>query len=200
MGYYGDGTTRITSNIGKRLEGIKVEVKRLKRDFEDKKEKDNYNSMDKYIIEKGDAILKQCEESLRLIDEIDYIGIITRSMKRNEICLGRVDEGNLRVMEGIEIGSLKNISYNLIEEDIYNYLRKIRRRKKKVNIDKYVDEYIDLSHLTNDSKCYINILLSVPCDTLKQWYRYRYNKRDLSSEEYLKNIKIAMEYEGYPLI
>lgn len=151
--------------------------------------------MDQYILDSGGELLNKTEESLYALESIDYLGIIKRSMKRNEICLGRVDEGNIRVVESVEIGTLKGVSYNLIEEDVYSYLKKVQKRNSDLDLKKYVDVYVDLAHLNQESRDYVNILLSTPYDSLRQWYRYKYNKRRLPPEEYLKNIKATMEYE-----
>lgn len=169
--------------------------KRLNKDIALRENIKDTNCMDLFILENGEKLLNKVDKAIEDLKEIDYLGIIKRSMKKNEICLGRVDEGNLRVVEAIEVGSLKGATYNLVEEDIYNYLKRIKRRDKKGNLDKYIDEYIRLSHLNKHSKDYISILLSIPYDSLKQWYRYKYNKKNLLPEEYLKNIKASMEYE-----
>lgn len=194
-GYYCSGLTRINSSIGKRVESIKVMQKILNKDIALRGDIKDTNCMDLFILENGEKLLNRVDKAIEDLKEIDYLGIIKRSMKKNEICLGRVDEGNLRVVEAIEVGSLKGATYNLVEEDIYNYLKRIKRRDKKGNLDKYIDEYIRLSHLNKHSKDYISILLSIPYDSLKQWYRYKYNKKNLLPEEYLKNIKASMEYE-----
>lgn len=194
-GYYGNGTTRINSTIGKRLESIKVEIKKLRRDLRIREKKDDLNVMDKFILENGEIILKQGEDSIKLINEIDYLNIIRRSMKENEICLGRVGEENLREVKVIEIGNLKNISYNLKEEDIYEYLRRLRKRQVESKEDYYIEEFIKTANLKKDSKDYIKILLNVPYDTLRQWYRYSQGKRNISPDKHLENIKFALGYE-----
>ncbi|WP_310940621.1 spore coat protein [Clostridium sp. SHJSY1] len=193
--YYGNGTTRINSTVGKKIESIKVEIKKLRRDLRIREKKDNLNVMDKFILENGESILKRGEETINLINEIDYLNIIRRSMKENEICLGRVGEDNLREGETIEIGSLKNISYNLKEEDIYEYLRRVRRRKIQFKEDYYIDEFIKGANLKKYSKDYIKILLQIPYDTLRQWYRYSQGKRRIMPDKYLENIKFTSRYE-----
>ena len=153
------------------------------------------NSMDEFILNNGENILRKVDEAIDNLKEIDYLGIIKRSMKNYEICLGRVDESNLRENETVEIGSLRGISYNLVEEDIYSYLKRVKKRDNNANVDRFIEEYISLSGLNKDSKEYISILLSIPYDSLKQWYRYKYNKKNLSPEEYLKSIKSSIKYE-----
>ena len=55
-------------------------------------------------------------------------------------------------------------------------------------MNKILDEYIEISKLSSISKEYISILLEVPYDTLKQWRKFRNNKKMLSVNEYLKRI------------
>ena len=99
------------------------EEKRLNKDIALRENIKDTNCMDLFILENGEKLLNRVDKAIEDLKEIDYLGIIKRSMKKNEICLGRVDEGNLRVVEAIEVGSLKGATYNLVEEDIYNYLK-----------------------------------------------------------------------------
>lgn len=151
--------------------------------------------MDEFLLEYGEDLIKKGEFRISLLKDINYIGIIQRSMKKNEICLGRADESNLRVFERLEIGSIKGVSYNLLEEDMYSYLRRLRRRNSDLDLRKFIEEFVSLSYLNKDSIEYIKILLSIPNDTFKQWQRYRQNKKDITAEEYLENIRGTLAYE-----
>jgi hypothetical protein len=195
-GYHYNGSFRINSTIGKRVECIKVYIKRLKTDLERRKKREFLNSMDRFLLSKGKNIIKQGEEALEGIKEIDYLGLISRSMRKNEICLGRADEGNLRKNNEIEIGNIKNLSYNLIEEDIYEYLKKIRRRVGILKEDLYIEKYIIEERLQNSSGQYIKLLLQIPYDSLRQWLKYAQGKRIMAPEEYLENIEKSLKYES----
>ncbi|HEY5525364.1 MAG TPA: spore coat protein [Clostridium sp.] len=195
-GYHYNGSFRINSTIGKRVECIKVYIKRLKKDLDRREKSEFLNSMDRFLLSKGKDIIKQGEEALEGIKEIDYLGLIRRSMRKNEICLGRVDEGNLRKNNEIEIGDIKNLSYNLIEEDIYEYLKKIRRRGSILNEDLYIEKYTSEEMLQNSSGEYIKLLLEIPYDSLRQWLRYAQGKRNMAPDDYLENIEEALKYES----
>lgn len=195
MGYSVYGTTKINSTIGKLIESVKVDLKKCKLSYNELYGKSEKNIMDEFLLNNGEIVIKKTEETLIFLKEIDYIGVIKRSMKKNEMCLGSVDEGNLRVYEGIEIGSIKNISYNLVEEDIYNYLCKVRRRHHENDLEEYVNKYSEDAFLGINSKEYLKILLSIPWDTMKSWKRYALNKRGISPEEYLNSIIKSMKYE-----
>ena len=192
-GYNCYGVTRINSTIGKRVEHIKVMIKRLRKDLE--KRENAKNPMDKFILSNGNKILSKAEKGIYELKNINYVGIIERSMKKNEITLGRVDEKNLRVTSELEIGTLKNVSYNLVEEDIYDYLKRIKIKNKKISLEKCIDKYIESSYLSEDSRDYIDILLMIPYGTLNVWYKYVYGKNKYSYEEQLKKIKLLSDSE-----
>ncbi len=186
--YKGYGATRINSIVGKRIENIKVIIKRLKKDLQKRQQLLYLNDMDSFILENGEGILARGEEGLSYLKDIDYIGIIKRSMKKNEITLGRTDERNLIVTSNLEIGSLKNVSYNLVEEDIYDYLRRVRIKRHNIDLEKYINKYIDSAYLSKDSKYYIELLLMIPYEALRIWNRYINNKSE-DYNYYLQNIK-----------
>ena len=117
-----------TSN-NKRSGGYKMEAYRIEKlEFSyPLSENKAINSLD-LTINNGEFILKQSEVALGRFNEINYMDLVKRSMRKNEICLGRVDESNIRAVEDIEIGIVKNITYNLVEEDICNYLKKVKMK------------------------------------------------------------------------
>lgn len=194
-GYNCYGTTRINSTIGRKVEHIKVMLKRLRKDLEKRHTYKEINPMDKFILSNGNKILSKGERGINALKEIDYMGIIKRSMKKNEITLGRVDEKNLRVTSELEIGTLKNTSYNLVEEDIYDYLKRVRIKNKKISLEKCIDKYIEISYLSDESRDYIDILLMVPYGTLNLWYKYAYGRKEDSWQEQLKKIKLLSDSE-----
>ncbi len=193
--YSSIGYTRLYSVIGKKIENFKVQLRRLSIDLSYRQKKKDINETDIFLINKGNDILKKGWKVLELLKEVDYISIINRSMNKNEICLGKTDESNLRKNGFIEIGKLKNVCYNVIEEDVYVYLKKLKLKNKSLNVDYYIDEFIKINNLKVNSKDYIKVLLLFPSAAVKQWSKYKDNKKNLSSEEYLFNIKKAFEYE-----
>lgn len=50
--------------------------------------------------------------------------------------------------------------------------------------------------LQNSSKEYIKLLLEIPYDSLRQWYRYAQGKRIMAPEDYLGNIEESLKYES----
>ena len=117
-------------------------------------------------------------------------------MERNEISLGKVDESNLIFTNQTEIGVLDKVSYNIIEEDIVEYLRKVRRKNNNLDFEEIIKKYIKLSELDSNSEEYLKILLSIPYDFLKDWYKYKYKKKSITLDEELENLKKTFIYEN----
>ena len=189
------GYTRLYSVIGKRIENFKVQLRKLDIDLKSREKKKVANETDIFICNNGNEVLQRGWEVLGFLKDIDCRSIINRSMDLNEICLGKTDESNLRKSDTVEIGKLKNAGYNLIEEDIYVYLKKLKLRNKNMKVEQYIDKFVQINNLNEDSKEYIKILLLFPSATIKQWSKYKENKKNLLPEEHLSNIKKAFEYE-----
>ena len=191
-----DGLSRIESKIGREVEAYKVQLKKIKRDYNELIMKINKNDIDKFLIFEGKNMINQASIALDKIYNDNYLSIIDRSMNRKEICLGRVDSGNLRKENGqLEIGSLKGISYNLIEEDLYKYIKRIKKRNSYIDENEVIDLFVRASHLSYSSINYLKGLCTYPKDFLKNWERYRQAKSDKTYEEYFIEFEKIMKYE-----
>ena len=151
-----DGLSRIESKIGREVEAYKVQLKKIKRDYNELIMKANKNDIDKFLIFEGKNMINQASVALEKIYNDNYLSIIDRSMNRKEICLGRIDSGNLRKENGkLEVGSLKGISYNLIEEDLYKYIKRIQKRNSYIDENEVIDLFVRVSHLAYSSINYL---------------------------------------------
>ncbi|MFQ9248099.1 MAG: hypothetical protein ACLR3R_12270 [Clostridium paraputrificum] len=74
--------TRINSSIGKRVESIKVMQKRLNKDIALRGDIKEINCMDLFILENGEKLLNRVGKAIEDLNQIDYLGIIKRSMKK----------------------------------------------------------------------------------------------------------------------
>lgn len=191
-GYPIGGNTRIKCSLGRDIEKIKYDIRKNEKNLEYITIKTNKNDIDKFLIKNGKIIIDRCINIIEQLRNIDYFGLIRRAMNKKEICLGNIDGSNLRVFQEVEIGSIEQVEYNLIEEDIYNYLRKVRK-KNKINLENTLDYFVQINNLNNDSKNYIKLLLNLPYDTLKYWKKYR--KKGVMDEELLINIRKAFSVE-----
>ena len=168
-----NGLSRIKSTIGKEVEDYKVQIKKLQRHYDYIVSKPCTNEVEKLILSDGKIMLKQAKEALNHIYGHDYFGVIKRSMNREEICIGKVDRNNLRKNEGkIEIGTIKGMTYNLVEEDLYNYIKKLQRKQFDIDEEELIKLFVHGSHLSFNSFDYLRGLCSYPKDFLKIWERY----------------------------
>jgi len=215
--------SRIKSTIGKEVESYKVQIKKLQSHYDYIISKACTNEVEKLILSNGKIMLKQAKEALNYIYEHDYFGVIKRSMNREEICLGKVDSSNLRKVEGkIEIGIIKGMAYNLVEEDLYSYIKKLQRKQVNIDEEELIKIFVHGSHLSFNSFDYLRGLCSYPKDFFKLWERYmdstkkkinpiyneidrphvkyRGNKKDKTNEEILLNLEKSLVYESKSFI
>ena len=187
----------IESKIGKRLEEYRVQLKKASKAYEILALKSNRNKIDRFIFLNGQKMIKKGEEALGSIDDYTYFEIIRRSMNKNELCLGRVDLGNLKKHDGIlYVGSIKGICYNLFEEDIYKYIKKLEKKNVDFDIDDIITDYAYKSHLSYSSIKYLKALCMYPRSSLRLWERYRNGKSKRTNEYYEKEFDRARKYEN----
>ena len=198
--------SRVKSTIGKEVESYKVQMKKLQGHYDYIVSKPCTNEVDKLILSNGKIMLKQGKEALNHIYEHDYLGVIKRSMNREEICIGKVDGSNLRKNDGkIEIGIIKGMAYNLVEEDLFSYIKKLQRKNVCIDEEELIKLFVHGSHLSFNSFDYLRGLCSYPKDFLKIWERYMESKRKKSNSINLERINpmcnevdmTKLKYRGY---
>lgn len=193
---------RIQSVIGREFEGYKVDIKKNKNYINKIINNKSTNYIEDYLIDEGSRIIKKAQETLSLLDLEIYFSIIKRSMKRYEICLGRVDESSLKrdKNEIIYIRSNKYIVYDLLESDCYNYIKKIKRRKKGYGINNIIDEFVNKSALDQGSIKYLRILSIYPNESMKILNRCRNGRIDITNEDVVSKFRNAKECDGIKLL
>ena len=193
---------RIQSVIGREFEGYKVDIKKNKNYINKIINNKSTNYIEDYLIDEGSRIIKKAQETLSLLDLEIYFSIIKRSMKRYEICLGRVDESSLKrdKNEIIYIRSNKYIVYDLLESDCYNYIKKIKRRKKGYGINNIIDEFVNKSALDQGSIKYLRILSIYPNESMKILNKCRNGRIDITKEEVVSKLRNAKECDGIKLL
>ncbi|MDU2490220.1 MAG: hypothetical protein E7D27_06480 [Clostridium celatum] len=192
---------RVESSIGKEIESFIVQTKKtlkMIRTFEEKYKKSDF---DLSIIDEGNKILNRANKSLNTLDEDQYLKIIVRSMSNYDICLGRVDEGSLK-KEGLTIcvRTTRYISYNMIEHDCYNYIKRLKKRGYKGDIIKLINDFAYKSDLNRDSINYMTVLSNYPLESIKILLKLKEDRERFSDEEWIKEIDIAKKIDGIELL
>lgn len=192
---------RVESSIGKEIESFTVMAKKTLKMIKSFEEKYNKNDFDIFIIDEGNKILSRANKSLNALDEDEYLKIIIRSMNNYDICLGRVDEGNLK-KEGLIIytRTTRYISYNMIEHDCYNYIKKLKKRGYEGDIIKLINDFAYKSNLNRDSINYMTVLSNYPLESIKTLLKLKEERDKFSDEEWIKEIGIAKKIDGIELL
>ena len=202
-----NGLSGIKSTIGKEIEDYKVQIKKLERYYYHMINQSCSNDVDRFILANGKTMLKKAKEAVNYIYEHDYFGVIKRSMNREELCLGKVQPNNLRRNEDkIEIGMIKDMTYNLVEEDLYNYIKKLQRSEVNMQEEDLIKVFIYESHLSFSSFDYLRGICSYPRDFLKAWMKYmeiknerntsKINRKNKTNEELLLELEKSLKYES----
>ncbi|WP_294154401.1 spore coat protein [uncultured Clostridium sp.] len=189
--------TRFGSTIGKEIEDYKVQLKKIQRDYKILFDKDTKKDVEKLFLLEGKRMIDKAIQAVDYICSNGYLDIIRRSMNREEICIGRADEGNLRKADGkFEIGVIKAMSYNLVEEDLYKYIKRLQKKAIKIDEEEFIRCFVHQSHLSLSSINYLRGLCTYPRDFFKTWEKYKENKKNKSDEEYLELLSRSLKYEN----
>lgn len=183
----------INSEIGKHYEYYKVSLKKFKRNYFKIKELKEKNIFYETIVKYGEMVIKKGEETISKINYDNYISLIKRSMKKNEICLGSPFLENIYGKEKIYINDIESLSFNLVENDIVVFINKLIKKKVKMNLDCLVENYLKKMNLDNKSKEYIISMVNFPIEPIKIFERKIYNKKEWSNEEASKKFILSIE-------
>lgn len=185
------------SKIGKEMEELKVQYKRFKR-LLDMLEGNNTLKDKEKLHEEGKNVIKRCESCFNIISKEEYMGLIRRSMKENEVCIGNPMEYNLFYDDGIKIYDTSEMAFNLLEWDCINYLSKLKRRGVKCNWYKMIDLFIENNKLDEISKKYILAMLSFPYEFFRVINKFKTNS--ISEKELINKIENSKIRDGEMLI
>ncbi len=122
--------------------------------------------------------LDASKKSLECIENISYKELIRRAMGREEVCIGRIYYEVKNGEKRIFIKNTEDIKFNMVEEDYYNNLKKIRGNYKDELKDLLL-EVVEKESLDFKSYVYINSLIQYP-----------YNSMKYLQNNYIKDLKI----------
>lgn len=193
---------RIGASIGKEVNSYYSQILLINKYLRKIEKKDGLNSIDFYLISRREALVNSGKKALNHIYSNNFRSLIERSMKNYEVCLTKVDEGNLKVEEDekIIVSTVRYLTYNLKEHDIYSYIKKVKRREMDLGIDEIINYYIKATELSDDSKEYLRALSSYPNEELKLVERYILGKLKMKEEEILEAFYKARDIDSKAII
>jgi hypothetical protein len=200
LGFNGYLRNRLNNNTGKAIEEYKVYIKKLAGDLYNIKRSETRNSFEKLIIKYGREVISRGEECIRVANNSDYIGIITRSMRRTEICLGNTDFCNIRKTDFIEVVSFEDCSYNIVEMDCFFLLSKLKRKGMELDFKKLVNEFCYIEGLNESSSKFLIALISYPHEFMKCCNKYREGKKQLHADKFSEKLIKALIQDGDTLL
>lgn len=193
---------RIGGSIGKEINNYNNQIILLDKYLNIIAKKKELNSIDFYFINRGESLISLGRKVLEHIYLNNFKGLIERSMRNYEVCLTRVDEGNLKVeLDGkIVIGTIRYLTYNLKEHDIYSYIKKLKRREINLEIGQVINYYIELSKLTDDSAEYLKALASFPNEEFRIIEKYIQGKFSCDDKKMLESLYAARKIDDKGII
>jgi hypothetical protein len=184
MGFNGYLRNRLNNNTGKVVEECKVAIKKMTADINNIKSNGPKNSFEQLIVKYGEKFVNLGEECIREVYKSDYIAIITRSMRRTEICLGNTEFRNLRKNNFTNVVSFDDCSYNMVEMDCFFLLSRLKRKGMKLNFQRLVKEFCYIEGLNESSSKFLIALISYPYEFVKCCNKYREGKNKWNEDKF----------------
>lgn len=188
---------RISSTIGRELENYKLDCKRLSVEIIRLNNLSTLVDAERYLLENGPLIIEKFEKIIENIKLIGYHELIKRAMENYEVCLNRVDEKNL-VMgkeDKLYVGTVKYLTYNLVEHDLYNYIKKVKRKVRVTDLDNLINVYIDGLSLNDTSKGYLKLLAEIPTESFRILGKFIAGKKQYLDDDSLELLRTAISID-----
>ncbi|MBW9155303.1 spore coat protein [Clostridium tagluense] len=195
-GFNGYLRNRLNNNTGKIIEEYKIYIKKLVSDINNIKRDEPKNPFEELIIEYGEGAVKRGQACIRAVYQTDYIGIISRSMKRNEVCLGNTDFQNLQKENYTYVVNFEHCSYNMVEMDCFILLSKLRRKGAQLDFQRLANEFCYIEGLDISSSEFLIALVSYPHEFMKCCNKYREGKNKDYEDRFSKKLLKALIQDG----
>ena len=88
------------------------------------------------------------------------------------------------------IRTTRYISYNMIEHDCYNYIKRLKKRGYEGDIIHIINNFAYKSNLNKDSIDYMNVLSNYPVESIKTLLKLKVDRERFSDEEWIKEINM----------
>ncbi len=200
LGFNGYLRNKLNNNTGKIIEDYKISIKKLDGDINNIKRYGSKNSFEQLIAKYGNEVIDRGQRCIREVYQSDYLGIITRSMRRCEICLGNTDFQNLSKNNFIEVVSFKDCSYNMVEMDCFLLLSKLKRKGVKLDFHNLAQEFCYIEGLDTSSSKFLIALISYPHEFMRCCNKHRAGKKKWNEERFSEKLIKALIQDGDSLI
>lgn len=190
----------VQNRTGNTVEKYKMGIRKLKRDVYNIYNNGAKNEFEEMLLKNGETYIRRGDKCINRIMSSDYMGTIERSMKKNEVCIGRTGFDNIRKAENIEIIDINSCCLNIVEEDAVYFLCKLRRKGCKIYYKGLVHEFCKSEGLGVLNSDLIFAMLSYPWEFVKCCNRYRYEKKDWTAEKYVEALDRAIAKDGESFI
>lgn len=194
-GYREYGNNSLKDNLGRDIEKAKVEIKKFKKLLQEIKLKGSENQIEEAILKYGDDIVERANKGLKVSYNNKYLDIIKRSMDRGEVCMGNPYYDNICENQGLLLVNINNCIYDLVESDCIAFLKRLRKKGIKFELDKLIDQYCSLEGLDLFSKEYISSLALYPGSVIRFSIRYWEKEFVYNEVEGLIKFNKALSYE-----
>lgn len=187
----------IGSTIGKYYEWCNVMIRRIKREHKNILYKKDLNRIEEMYLEIFPKVIEVAEGAIKSINYSDYIEIIKRAMRRNELILGNCSLDNIyKINDKIYIRDIESISFNSLEEDLILLINKLKKKKINYNLDNLINDYIIKENLNSISKNYIKAMTVYPSESMKVFEKIRQGRKKWTEDESIKKIKASLKKDN----
>lgn len=200
LGYKFNIEERIPNTIGKNFEDAKVDLRKLKREINSIKSKKCISPLENVLLKMGDEYIDRGEKAIQLAYSSEYISLIKRSMKRWELNFGSKAIDFLDVNEKLNIKTLNDCSYDMIEWDYIHLIIKLKRKGIKFSIKDTLEACAIKENLDTYSLNFMIAMSDFPYDFMKNFNRYMENKTVWTSEEMDERMNRAILRDGQSIL
>lgn len=200
MGYRGTIGNTLPNNIGKLVENKKLEIKKTKMYINSIKSKKEREAFENYILDYSEVYLKRAEKCIEYVYTWNYMDLILRSMRRNEICIGDSSTYNIAKKQNIIVRDISEFCYDMVEIDMIYCLQKLKRKGINLDWKALIHKFCEVEVLDVNSIYFISALVSYPYETMKFLEKCNDEKIDSNEKKLTKKFMKAIEKDGESLI
>ncbi|GAA0690401.1 MULTISPECIES: protein kinase family protein [Clostridium] len=194
MGYEDFIDDVIPNTIGRQVEQCRTSLRKTQRYLIRLNGKEKKNKVDDMLMKDGFNILKNSEADFKDIYRSNIMKLIRRSMNRKEVIIGYFAPYNvMKQNSSIMVSTLNRCSYDLVEIDYVKMLIKLKKYRRDLLTEDLIKRCIEAEGLNEDSYNFIKTMVEFPYDFIRNFNRYRENRKLWTLDEYYNRIQKAVK-------